>query len=73
MKEETLKRGMTYIMFVGLALVIIAICLAVFADLHNTMGMKGIKIIVAFAGGGLILLVPSKIFLTLLLMMNEKK
>jgi len=73
MKEETIKRTMTYIMFAGLTLLITAICLAVFAELHNSMGMKGIKIIAALAGGGLILLLPSKIFLTLLLMMNEKK
>lgn len=73
MKEETLKRGMTLIMLVGLILVIVAIYLAVFAELHNSMGMKGIKIIAAVAGVGLIFLVPSKIFLTLLLMMNSKK
>ncbi len=64
---------MTYIMFAGLTLVITAIYLAVFAEIHNSMGMKGIRIIAAVAGGGLILLLPSKIFLTLLLMMNEKK
>ena len=60
-------------MFLGLMLVIVAIYLAVFAEIHNSMGMKGIKIIAAVAGGGLILLLPAKIFLTLLLMMNEKK
>jgi hypothetical protein len=73
MKEETIKRTMTYIMFLGLALVIVAICLAVFAKLHLTMGMQGIMIIVLTAGSGLILLLPSKIFLTLLLMKNDKK
>ena len=71
MKEETLKRGMTFIMFLGLTLVIIAICLAMFADLHISMGMKGIQIIATIAGGGLILLSPAKLFLTLLLMKND--
>ena len=73
MKEETIKLCMTCSMFVGLSLVLVAIYLAVFAELHNSMGMKGIKIITALAGGGLILLLPSKIFLTLLLMKNEEK
>jgi len=72
MKEETIKRLLTAAMFTGLALVMVAICLVVFADLHNTMGMQGIKIISAVAGAGLVLLLPSKIFLTLWLMMKKE-
>jgi len=73
MKQETMKRLITCAMFVGLVLVLVAIYLAVFAELHNEMGMKGIKIIAAIAGSGLLLLLPSKILLTLWLMMGEKK
>ncbi len=73
MKEASLKRIMTLVMFIGLALVLVAIYLAVFAQLHNSMGMKGIKIIAGVAGAGLVLLLPSKVFLTLLLMMSAKK
>jgi len=60
-------------MILGLALLLLAIYLATFAELQNKMGMQGIKIIAAVAGGGLILLIPSKIFLTLWLMMKENE
>jgi hypothetical protein len=72
LKEQTIKRLLTCAMFLGLALVVVAIYLAAFAELHNVMGMKGIKIIAAIAGSGLILLLPAKIFLTLWLMMNKE-
>ena len=71
MKDQTIKKLLTCAMFLGLALILIAIYLAVFAELHNVMGMKGVQIITAVAGGGLILLLPSKIFLTLWLMSKE--
>jgi Kef-type K+ transport system membrane component KefB len=71
MKEKTIKLILTSAMFMGLALVALAIYLAAFAELQNEMGMTGIKIIAAVAGCGLILLLPSKIFLTLWLMMNK--
>ena len=60
-------------MILGLLLLLLAIYLAVFAELQNSMGMQGIKIIAAIAGTGLILLIPSKIFLSLWLMMKVRK
>ena len=72
MKEETLQRTMKFIIGIGLLLVITAICLAVFARLHISMGVKGVMIITATAGVGLLLLLPSKLFLTLLLMKQNK-
>jgi hypothetical protein len=73
MKEEAIKRLLTVLICIGLALVIAAICLAVFGKLHTSMGAKGVMIIAATAGVGLLLLLPSKIFLTFLLMTNSKK
>jgi len=73
MKEETLQRTMKIIIGIGLLLVIAAICLAVFAKLHISMGVRGVMIITATAGIGLILLLPSKLFLTLLLMKQNNK
>jgi hypothetical protein len=73
MKEETLQRTMKFIIGIGLMLVIAAICLAVFAKLHISMGIKGVMIITATAGIGLVLLLPSKLFLTLLLMKQNKR
>ena len=64
---------MKIIIGIGLLLVIAAICLAVFAKLHISMGVRGVMIITATAGIGLILLLPSKLFLTLLLMKQNKK
>jgi hypothetical protein len=56
----------------GLALVLFAIYLVVVADIHNVMGMKGVIIITAVTGCGLVLLLPSKIILTLWLMTKKK-
>jgi hypothetical protein len=73
MKEEKLQRTMKFIIGIGLVLVVTAICLAVFAKLHIAMGIKGVMIITATAGIGLVLLLPSKLFLTLLLMKKNKR
>ena len=73
MKDATIKRAVTCIMLLGLALILLAIYLAAFIELQNEMGMQGIKIIAAVAGSGLVLLLPAKIFLTLWLMMKGKE
>ena len=73
MKEETLQRTMKFIIGIGLLLVITAGCLAVFARLHISMGVRGVMIITATAGIGLILLLPSKLLLTILLMKPNDK
>ena len=64
---------MKFIIGIGLVLLVTAICLAVFGKLHIVMGIKGVMIITATAGIGLILLLPSKLFLTLLLMKQDKR
>lgn len=72
MKDKTIKRILTGAMFLGLGLLALAVCLVVFADLQNVMGMQGVKIITAVAGSGLILLLPAKLFLTLWLMSKKQ-
>lgn len=71
MKEATIKRLVTIAIATGLALVLVAIYLAAVLELHNTMGMQGIVIIASVAGTGLVLLIPSKIILTLWLMIRK--
>ncbi len=68
MNEKQLKRILTIVMFIGLILVLLAIALAVFARLHILLGAKGVVIITVTAALGLLMLLPSKIFLTLMLM-----
>ncbi|MCB1614765.1 MAG: hypothetical protein KDI30_02010 [Pseudomonadales bacterium] len=60
-------------MFIGFALVVLAIYLVLVEQLHNRRGVEGIRIIAAVAGSGLLLLLPAKVFLTLLLMKNKSK
>lgn len=59
---------MNTVMVVGLLLIMTAIFLAVFAELQVTMGVTGVFIITATFGFGLLMLLPSKIYLTLVLM-----
>ena len=73
MKDATLKRTVTIILFVGLGLVLVAIYLALVPKLQNTMGMQGVSIIAGVAGLGLVLMLPAKIMLTLWLMTKGDK
>lgn len=59
---------MNTIMIVGLLLFLTGVALALFAKLQVVMGLKGIAIIVALMGVGLLMLLPAKIYLTLILM-----
>jgi hypothetical protein len=54
-------------MFCGISMVIAGVAIFAFTDL-NTEGVAGIRNVALLIGGGLLLLIPSKIFLTLLLM-----
>lgn len=66
------KRLMNGIMLVGLSLVIAGVSIALFTDQVN-QGLSGIRLIALLIGAGLFLLIPSKIFITLLLMMGKEK
>jgi small neutral amino acid transporter SnatA (MarC family) len=73
LKDATLKRTVTVVLFVGLALVLTAIYLALVPKLQSTMGMQGVSIIAGVAGLGLVLMLPAKIMLTLWLMTKSGK
>ena len=73
MKEKSILRLLKIAIYIGLVLVIAAICLAVFGELHISMGAEGVMIIAATAGIGLLLLLPSKILVTYLLMTKREK
>lgn len=68
MKESTLIRLMNLLMFLGLALIGTALYLIIIKQLHVTMNIRGVQIIAAVVGAGLVLLLPSKLYLTLMLM-----
>ena len=72
MSEESIVRLMKALIYAGLVLVIVAISLAVFGELHVSMGVQGVMIVAGVAGTGLLLLLPAKIFLTFLLMKREQ-
>jgi membrane protein implicated in regulation of membrane protease activity len=58
-------------MGLGLLLVLGGVSLAMFSDISVSMGVHGVQIIAGIIGLGLLLLVPSKILLTLLLMRQK--
>ncbi|GGB02757.1 MULTISPECIES: hypothetical protein [Agarivorans] len=58
-------------MGLGLLLVLGGVALAMFSDISVSMGVRGVQIIAGIIGLGLLLLVPSKILLTLLLMKQK--
>ncbi|RKF18772.1 hypothetical protein DBZ36_10270 [Alginatibacterium sediminis] len=67
MSDKT-KLILYLVMGLGLCLVALGIALAMFTDISSSMGVRGVQIIAGLIGTGLLLLVPSKIFLTLILM-----
>ncbi|MBW8189865.1 hypothetical protein K0504_02360 [Neiella marina] len=64
------KRLMAVLMWCGLAFILVGISLIIFTDLR-TEGVHGVRIIALIIGAGLLLLIPSKLFITLLLMMHN--
>lgn len=73
MTLSTWKTLMYLLMAVGAALLLTAAGLYLFTDLATEHGVAGVYTIVLVAGAGLLLLLPSKLFLTLLLMQTEHK
>lgn len=57
----------------GLCLVATGLYLIFVKQLHISMGISGVQIICAVVGLGLLLLIPSKIYLTLILMKDRDK
>ncbi|SNY52230.1 hypothetical protein SAMN06297280_2043 [Arsukibacterium tuosuense] len=60
-------------MLLGIAMVILGHFLWVGLDLPQTMGVPGIILVAACCAFGLILSLPTKIYLTLLLMQHESE
>ena len=58
---------------IGLLLVLVGIALAMFSNISVSMGVTGVQIISGIIGLGLLLMVPSKIILTLILMKAKSK
>ncbi len=69
--ETQLIRLMNTLMFSGLACIAVALYLIMVKQLHVTLGITGVQIIAAIVGTGLILLIPSKLYLTLVLMKSS--
>ncbi|GAA5214715.1 hypothetical protein ACFSJ3_05530 [Corallincola platygyrae] len=71
MSSQTLNRVLWGLCGLGALLVCVGLAMAIWTDISVTMGVKGILIISLTIGAGLFLLIPSKIYLTLLLMKNK--
>ena len=61
------------VMLLGIALILIGHYMWVGLDLPQTMGVPGIILVAACCAVGLILSLPTKIYLTLLLMQHESE
>ncbi|WP_019616300.1 hypothetical protein [Psychromonas ossibalaenae] len=68
-----INRVMTVCMVLGIMLLILGVCLAVFTNISVTMGADGVLLIALIIGIGLLLLIPSKIYLTLLFFQKGSK
>lgn len=71
MTEAQTLRGLKIIMLCGIGLLIFGHYLWSGLKLHETMGVQGIILIGLCCALGLILSLPTKIYLTLLLMKRE--
>jgi len=72
MRDQTLIRMLKIIMFCGLGLLVLGHYLWSGLQLQQTMGVPGIILIGLCCALGLILSLPTKIYLTILLMKNEE-
>ncbi|ATC92993.1 hypothetical protein [Pseudoalteromonas tunicata] len=72
MKTAPLIRNLKIIMFCGIGLILLGHYLLTGLAINETMGVKGIIIIAACIALGLIMSLPTKIYLTILLMQNEQ-
>jgi hypothetical protein len=73
MRDQTLILILKLLMFVGFAVFALGHYLWIFADLPESMGVNGIIIVAACCALGLALSLPTKIYLTMLLMQWEEK
>lgn len=72
MSEATQIRLMKVFIFIGLSLFALGHYLISYADLPNTMGVTGILICAACIAFGLIFSLPTKMYLTFLLVKREQ-
>lgn len=71
MQDQSTIRLLKVVMLCGIALIAVGHYLWVGLRLHETMGVPGIMIIAACCALGLILSLPTKMYLTFLLMKHE--
>lgn len=72
MTDQLTIRLLKTAMFCGITLILFGHYLWVVAQIHLTMGVHGIMIIAACCALGVILSLPTKIYLTILLMAREE-
>lgn len=72
MKDIILVKVLKIVMLAGFAIFALGHCLWLFADLPAKMGVNGIIIVAACCALGLALSLPTKIYLTMLLMQWEE-
>jgi len=74
MNNKILTVIMYLLMGIGITLVLSGVGLIAFTDIYLTKGADGVMLVATLIAGGLFLLLPSKIYLTLVLMQkNDKK
>ena len=71
MKDEKIIRLLKVIMVVGILLILTGIYLHMYEPRIEAMGVTGILISAAFVAFGMILSLPTKMFITLLLVKRE--
>lgn len=72
MKNKHVIGILKTIMFAGIGLILLGHYLLSGLKIHESMGVSGIIIIAACIAVGLIMSLPTKIYLTILLMQNEQ-
>jgi hypothetical protein len=73
MSDQFTIRLLKIAMFCGISLIVFGHYLWVVAQIHLSMGVQGIMIIAACCAFGVILSLPTKIYLTILLMAHEER
>lgn len=73
MTQQQGKYLLYAVICIGLLLVLVGVALAMYSNISVSMGVTGVQIIAGIIGLGLLLMVPSKIILTLILMKAKSK
>ncbi|TWX68141.1 hypothetical protein [Colwellia sp. C1TZA3] len=73
MSESAQVRLIKVFIFIGLILLILGYYLLLYVDLPTKMGVTGIIICACCIAFGLLFLLPTKLYLTLLLMARERE